>query len=280
VRPTPRLLGITAALLLGACSRNREGAAAPTANGQLYEANVTVLEAPGKPAMLCWNVNLSLPPQCGDMVTAGWSWDDVEGEQRASGVTWGSYHVVGHYDGKVFTVVEAGAPQPGDPPREDTEITSPCEPPAGGWTAPDPARTRPTDMEAVTTQVRAAADHAGLWIVYLDGSPGEGEAAPGRVLLNVAFTGDLERHCAELAELWGGPLCLVQHTRSLAQLEEIQSALTTEAKQLGMLSASTDEVGNRVVVDVTLAEAADQAAMDERYGKGAVRLTSALRPAG
>jgi hypothetical protein len=266
------------ALVVG-CKAPEGSTAAPAAKGDVYEAEVTVLEAPGKPPMLCWNVMTSLPPQCGDIPTKEWSWDAVEGEERASGVTWGRYHVVGRYDGDVFTVLEAGPPQPDDRPRDDTEITSPCEPPEGGWQASDPSRAQQSDVDAVVERARSAPDHAGFWLVYLDKPQGEREVAPGRILLNAAFTGDLERHRAELAELWGGPLCMVEHARTLEQLTTIQSELSARAQEIGLLSSATDEVRNRVDVDVKFADETAQAEMDAKYGKGTVRLTSALRPA-
>lgn len=265
------------ALLLVGCAGSGSGPSAPAvAGGDVYEADVTVLEAPGKPAMLCWNVATSLPPQCGDIPTADWSWDAVEGEERAAGTTWGRYHVVGRYDGQVFTVLEAGAPQAGGSPEGDA-ITSPCTEPAGGWPLADASRAEASHIDAVGQRARAAPDHAGFWLVYLDGAPGEGSVAPGRILLNAAFTGDLERHRAELAEVWGGPLCVVEHERTIAELETIQQDLLVRAEELRMLSSAGDEVRNRIVVDVIFADAKAQAAMDARYGKDAVKLSSALR---
>ncbi len=49
------------------------------------------------------------------------------------------------------------------------------------------------------------------------------------------------------------------------------------AKELGMLSSASDEVRNHIVVDVIFADAKDQTAMDARYGKDTVKLSSALR---
>ena len=271
-----KILLVGASLVLLACGPRGGNASPPAQDGALYEADVTVLEAPGKPAMLCWSVATSLPPQCGDIPTAGWSWDDVDGEEHASGVTWGSYHVVGRYDGRVFTMVEAGPPQP-PAPRESDAITSPCETPADGWAVPDAARAGQEQLDVAIERARAASDHAGVWITYVDGPPGERPVAPGGIVLNAAFTGDVERHRTELAETWGGPLCVVEHAHTLAELTQIQTALLAEAKPLRMLSSSTDEVRNRVVVDVIVADAEAQSAMDARYGKDTVRLFSALR---
>lgn len=270
-------LFVCAALALSACGPRTGTTTSPEGEGPLYEADVTVLQAPGKPAMLCWSVATSLPPQCGDIPTSGWSWDDVDGEEHASGVTWGSYHVVGRYDGDVFTVVEAGSPKP-QPPREGDAITSPCAAPTDGWPVPDPTRADQQHVDVAVERARTAPDHAGVWITYVDGPPGERPVAPGGIVLNAAFTGDVERHRTELAEVWGGPLCVVEHPHTLAELTQIQTDLLAEQKTLRMLSSGTDEVRNRIVVDVIFADAKTQAEMDARYGKDTVRLVSALRP--
>ena len=39
------------------------------------------------------------PPQCGGPEIVGWDWDAVDLEESASGVTWGTYAVVGTWDG-------------------------------------------------------------------------------------------------------------------------------------------------------------------------------------
>jgi hypothetical protein len=141
--------------------------------------------------------------------------------------------------------------------------TSPCP-------EPDPAAgDAPTGQEAVGPAVelaRAQPDHAGLWLT-------------GDVL-NAAFTGDLERHRAELREVWGGPLCLVEHARTLEELRAVQEELSSgAAAELGLefTYSSTDEVGNVVELGVVAADDAQRAALDERYGAGTVRLVPGLR---
>lgn len=245
-----------------------------------YEASVTVLQQGSDPAKLCWNVATSYPPQCGDVPITNWSWEDVEGEERMSGVIWGRYHVVGTYDGEVFTVTETGPPWP-PPASRDDEIVTPCPEPEGGWTSSDPSRASESDVEAAAPGIRAEPDHAGMWIDHLGDPPTEAPADSGDVILIAAFTGDLERHRAEISEVWGGPLCVVELERTLAELERIQRELhdwaTTELG-LHFLSWSPAESRNRVEATVVLAGEDDQAALDERYGPGTVVLESALVP--
>jgi hypothetical protein len=78
--------------------------------------------------------------------------------------------------------------------------------------------------QAAIEAAKKQPDFAGIWL-YGE-PPGGGEPAgyqdPATKVLNVAFTGDLDRHETELREHWGGGLCLVLHERTLAKLREIQ----------------------------------------------------------
>jgi hypothetical protein len=264
-------------------SADEPGEASPSGEPTRYEATAIVLESEEHGPMLCLGGVLeSLPPQCGDVPLSGWDWNEVPGERSMAGTTWGEYHVVGTYDGGSLTVVETGPPLPEDPPADD-EIDTPCPEPAGGWTAPDPGRTSESDRDAARRAAEAEPDFSGLWIDYDDPTPTEDEIAegdPAYVILTVAFTWDVERHTAELRELWGGPLCVVQHERSYAELREIQKDLEPSAEELGIqvLWSSTDVVDNVVEVGVVVIDEETRRAIDVRYGQGAVRVFSFLTP--
>ena len=109
---------------------------------------------------------------------------------------------------------------------------------------------------------RAQPDHAGAWV---DGP-----------VLNLAFTGDLPRHEAEARRTWGGPVCVVQHERGLAELQRISDELW-ERTDLEVFSTAVLEVENAVEVGVVAVTQEQQRALDERYGKGAVRVQPGLR---
>ena len=280
---------MAAALVLGllasACAERSPAAdtpatpEAPAASGR-YQATVTVLEGRGKPPHMCWNIRTSLPPGCGDVPLTNWSWDDVEGEERMGGVTWGEYHLIGTYDGEAFTVEETGPPrQPDESP--DDEIVTPCPEPDGGWQTTDPSRATEAHLETISAGIADEPDHAGLWIDYLGDPPTEESSNAGRIVLTVAVTGDVERHRSEISEVWGGPLCVVEFERTHAELSRIQTELG-DGSELGLhlLSSSVADTRNRVEARVVLADAADQAALDARYGAGTVVLESALTPAG
>jgi hypothetical protein len=280
------------ALVLSACAERKPGqtprgagpgidSSPPPPAEQRYEATAMVLQARHGPAMLCLGgIALSLPPQCGTMPITNWEWDQVQGEERLSGVTWGEYHVVGTYDGAVFTVLDIGAPE-GVPDDLSTPIEIPCPKPDGGWVATDPNRTSEDDRHAAGALAAGQPDSAGWWIKVVDPPVGEDVYGPDDVVLNAAFTGDVERHRDELAEVWGGPLCVVQYERTESELRRIQDELHERGAEdfgIQVLSSGTDVVHNRVEVGVVVLNEGVQAAVDERYGEGAVRLFAALQP--
>lgn len=246
-----------------------------------YQANAMVLQWQGQPARLCLGSILeSLPPQCGDVPIPNWDWDAVEGEDRMSGTRWGEFHVVGTYDGETFTVVEAGPPrrQPNDP---SDDIVSACPEPEGGWSAPDPSRVSDEDLQAASRYANAQQGFSGLWVTYIEYPVTEENAGPSNIVLNTAFTGDIEAHRAALADIWGGPLCVVQFERAESELRRIQKELTDHGQEefgFVLLSASSNVFLNRVELGVIVADEELQQAIDDRYGVGVVELHPALEP--
>jgi hypothetical protein len=269
---------VAALLAIAGCGT---GSGSLSANGeQLYQVTATVLESTKHAAELCVGVLLeSLPPQCDGLALVGWDWSKVEGEESAAGTTWGMYHVVGTFDGTTFTLTEPpGPPKPADDPSN--AIGPACPEPAGGWPRPEPDRTSSEDFDAAVRAAQAENDFAGLWI--FDANPPSGEEAQDipNVVLNVTFTGDLDRHETELREHWGGSLCLAKRAHALAKLDKIKDELTGNAGGLGLkvLMADADDVTNVVRLEVVWFTPEDQEALDARYGKGVVVLTAVLRP--
>jgi hypothetical protein len=263
-------------------SDDGSGPRGDTGGQQRYEATGIVLENEDQGPMLCLGTILdSLPPQCGDVPISNWSWDEVPREERLAGTTWGQYHLVGTYDGDTFAVIETGPPQPQPDDRGDP-IDTPCPEPGGGWTVADPSRTSMADHQAASRSASADPDFAGLWIDYVEEPDPDAPEDPGTegMILNVAFTGDIERHRAELGGLWGGPLCVVQHPRTEAELQRIQNDLEPSAEELGIqvLWSSIEVVENVVEVGVVAIDAQGRAALDDRYGAGATRPVPALTP--
>lgn len=270
----PLLLPVSLIVLLSACDRaDAVGGGTPTpqpSGDRRYATTGTVLESPEHGPELCWIVASSHPPLCGVVPVPNWDWDQVTGEESAAGTTWGTFHMVGTYDGDSFTVVEVSPPQPQAPPEPD--VSSPCQPPGGGWPVPDPARTSIGHRDAAARLAESNPDFAAVWTTPLDPID----------ILNVAFTGNLDEHEAELRTAWGGPLCVTRHERTLGELQQIQKELLHErgAAEFGLqlLSSSADPINNVLSLRVVWADATARAEIDQRYGKGAVEITTALTP--
>jgi hypothetical protein len=248
---------------------------------QLYEADGMVFEAEDGPMLCLGGVLLMLPPKCGDIPIANWDWDAVEGEESRSGATWGNFHVVGTLEGETFTVTEAG---PSDRGGQDfgtnPDFKAPCPEPEGGWVVPDPAHNTQEETRRAHAYARAQPDYVISWNDHLDDELQE--FSP--VVLVAVFTGAAERHEAEIFKVWDGPLCVVQQEgptekelvairRDAERWLQDELGLRMLWSQEGPLGQGAAEVG--VIVDPG---GAGQAALDERYGHGMVRLFAALRP--
>lgn len=264
-------------LLLGACGdRPADPADTGTEPGR-YETDGTVLESPDHSAELCLGgIADSYPPQCSGLPVADWDWTEVEREESASGTTWGTFHLMGTYDGATFTVLEVGTYEP--PASDPSDFTAPCPEPAGGWVV-DLSRATDADLRAVMRAAEREPDSAGFWIDYVD-EPSESTQA-SEIIAVAAFTGDLGGHEADLRELWGGPLCVTQHERTQTELNRIQTELSGDVgEELGLQTtwSAGNVVENRVEVGVVVAGQEVVSAVEDRYGVGAVLLVPALAP--
>jgi hypothetical protein len=215
--------------------------------------------------MLCLGaIADSYPPQCGVVPIANWDWHEVDGEERASGTTWGTYHVIGTYDGDVFTVTDVGPVDTSDPHLDDDRIRTPCEKPEDGWPVPDPGREEDDDVIAANKAIRNDPEFAGLWIDYP--LPATATATRSLTLLNVAFTDNLARHEAEIRVHWGGPLCVVQYERSLQELKRVQKELSDPGAlglDLQAFESGIDITRNIVEIGVVAIDDSARKALDD-----------------
>ena len=282
---TDPLLGVlvVGALIAGCGATDRAVTGAP-AEPAVYAGTGLVLEKARHGPQLCLGgIADSSPPQCAGVPLRGWDWEGVAGQASANGVTWGEYRVVGQYDGMSMTVTEppAAPPDPSDQAQDDP-FSTPCPTPDGGWQVRDPSRIGEQARQAVQELARAAPDHAGLWVDQPAPSdePDQQPPPPEQVVLNVAFTGEPAGHEADLRQVWGGPLCVSQLPRTVAELSAIQDELRTGvAKQLGLeqLFSSTHESRSVVELGVVAATQDQLHELDQRYGD-AVEVTAALQP--
>lgn len=285
-----RLCAAAAALLLlGACGNPAPDQRArsapdprpshPESHG-LYEANATVLEDEKSGPKLCLGaIQTSLPPQCGDVPVEGWDWADVEGEERARGVTWGGeYHVVGTFDGKRFVLTEA--PRPPAPhldPADDFSSEPACEEPAGGWIT-DGDGIDQSAAGRILGPLERHPEYAAGWVTQL--APADDETDTGPVVLNAAFTAHLADHEARLREQWPGSLCVALYERSLEDLQRIQQEAGELAQEMGSqnLYSSVDVTRNLVELHVVHLPDRTRSELEERFGPDALLLSAALVP--
>ena len=288
-RRTP-LLAVTY-LALTACGDELAGTSSdPAADpGDRYTTTATVIEAQGHGPRLCWSVMESYPPQCGlgGVEVVGWDWTVLDGSEAAGGTTWGTYVVVGTYDGKRFTITEQPRPYLApEPTPEPPPATTPCPPPRDGWRVVDAATATDEGQNAAVAYAQAQPDYAAVWV---DSSMNPALAMkeseitadtlwmfndPTKLILNVRFTGDLERHERALRAIWGGALCVSHGERTAAELESLRAALHDELHPLG---SSIDGRSGQVHLEV-IVEDGLQAELDHRYRPGVVRVFALLTP--
>ena len=269
-------------VLLAACGGDGDPVVAGDGadDAQRYTASTTVLESPDHGPQLCiGGVATSYPPQCGGPDVVGWGWAEVDGEESANGTTWGDFAVVGTWDGAALTLTERPGP-PSTGPGREVDLSTPCATPAGGWSVVAAAKLG--GQGAALEYANAEADFAGAWLdqsinpASRDEPPDESAMNdPAKLVLNVRFTGDLERHEAEIRELWGGPLCITEGARTLQELLDVQREL---GESLDAVGSGIDSTIPALLVSVVVAEESLQTSLDERFGEGAVIVTGALRP--
>lgn len=252
---------------------------------ELYEATATVLEATDGGPMLCLGPMLmSLPPQCGDIPIRGWSWDAVEGEQRHAGVRWGEFHVVGRYDGETFALVEAGPPRPARAEPVEGLFVPPCPEPEGGWLADGTAASQ-SDVDQAEGYARRQAEYVRSWVFHIDDPAALEEGAYEEdlpVVYVAVFTSEAARHEAGLRTRWGGPLCVVERdVPSAREAARIRAEAEASLEELGLQMVSSWEGAPGLAAEIEVVAdpgGRGQAALDERFGPGVVRLVPKLTP--
>ncbi|MEO3794220.1 hypothetical protein ABGB14_28735 [Nonomuraea sp. B10E15] len=255
-----------------------------------YQADGTVLADQQHGPQLCAIVAQSLPPQCGGPDIIGWDWNAVEHSAR-NGVRWGSYHVVGTWDGKRLRLTEPPRPaEHHDAPRSRSDLTTPCPKPTGGWRPVAPAKATQEAMADAIAKAQKLPGYAGSWLdqSYLEEIEGydsrdrrsvERHANdPKRLVLNLRFTGDPSTREPAIREVWGGALCLSRAQRTETELRALQERAQKEIKDT--YSASVDEWEGHVKIAVWVVTPELQREVDAKYGQGLVVLEGFLKQVG
>lgn len=231
-----------------------------------YEGVSIVLQLKGGPAYLCLGgILTSLPPAgCGGVVLPGVQARRLPGARvYANGtVDTPNVRVVGTWNGRTLTptrpIVRA---QPLPAPPSPSFRTACAHP--GGSRPSDPAGLERLD-EAVQTDPE-------LSYLYVSGHGGR--------VVDVAFTGHLARHRAQLRRLYAGPLCVIRghrSQRSLLLLERRIGADRTLLARHGVVVFSWGPSLDREQLQVAVADPAVRAFLRHRYGP-ALTVTGSLR---
>jgi len=232
---------------------------------------VTVLESPQHGPQLCSGVDLSFPPQCSGPDIVGWDWSTVTAES-ANGTTWGTYLLVGIWDGAAFTLTEPAAVDDGSAySQPDVDFSAPCPEPPGGWQPVDLERADRADLDAAMQAAQDVPGYAGLWVDQRARTVDD----PARQILVVRTAGDIAGMEAELRRIWRGALCVSEARFSWAELLAAQRALQGEPD---ITSSGPDTLDNVLDVRVFVATQERQLDFDTRFGPGMVRLHGLLQP--
>lgn len=257
-----------------------------------FEIEGTVLEKEGRGPQLCSVTRSSFPPQCDGLPLVGLDWSAVPWAETAGDTTWASIHLVGTFDGRAFTLTESPLESTGSRRLfELADFTTPCPGPEGGWTVSAPSAD--ADFHRAMIHAEAQPDFAGLWVDDLLDNSGreDDEHDAATFIVNFTFTGDLERHRSELRAIYGGPSCVSEGVRSLAEMREVQHEVfdrlaSAEAENAGIygrfgMVGGVNQFRGVVEVSVLVAIGDDmQRWLDEEFGAGLVEVRSALRPVG
>lgn len=256
----------------GTTVRQDDASAATTAPAAApaYEVTATVLESPDHGPQLCLGgVAESYPPQCGGPDVVGWDWAAVDGAESAAGTTWGTYRVVGTWDGDRLTLTEP--PGPPDAPVDGpaTDFSPACD---------DPVAVDPGAGSFEGFDSAAVADLVALWV----SDPAGDWDGPFTVSV-VVRPGGAPAAEAAVRRVWAGALCVVERDQpTAAELAAVQEEVTGAApgSPLGTVYVSySDERRGVVVAQVAVADDAARAWAAERWGDR-VELVGLLRPVG
>jgi hypothetical protein len=199
------------------------------------------------------------------------------------GTTWGTYQVVGDWDGERFTLTGPAIPdRPAPTPTEQRPIESdtPCPEPSGGWRPVEPARATHEAAGDLQTWLETIPEFAGGWVdqSYVNeidpndyDDPEEVWNDPSRWVWNLMFTGDLSSWERRVREIYGGAVCLVAADRGRVELEDIQDRLNEEYPAV-VLGSAWQTRANAIAAEVLIATPELQRELDLRYGDGAVLL--------
>ncbi|MDR7252369.1 hypothetical protein J2X46_001345 [Nocardioides sp. BE266] len=248
--------------------------AVPAAAGTVTTTSSLLVTDDGSGPMACRNGNWQdlSPPACQEFAITGWDWDPAWDFEEKDGVRWGTFQMVGTFDGETFAVDEVSQPEP-EPYESDFEI--PCPTPDGGWQVADPSR---TTQDAMLGLGNVAEDIPGFAMVAVSTSAGQpGPRDPMDAVVSLYVAGDPAAAEEIVREWWGGMLCVTQVEHSHDELEKVQMALLDIP---GMNEVGSGNTDNQVDLVVLNDDGSIQQWVDQEFGEGVVVVESNLRPVG
>lgn len=153
---------------------------------------------------------------------------------------------------------------------------------SGGWDVPEQGRT--TDEQASTVGIWAEQqpEYVASWITYLEDPAEVFDPGVIPVVFSVVVDRDAALVEAGARKRWDGPLCVIERdvpTYGEAAGIRVDAELAVEELGLHMVGSSSGEVGEAAVIDVVADPGGKgQAALDEQFGPGLIRLVPWLVP--
>ena len=128
------IAALTLLVVIAIVARDDEPGAATT-----YQADGLVLQNHAHGSELCLGpIPAVSPPTCGTIPITNWDWSNVSGEHTSAETTWGTYHLIGAFDGTRLTLEGPPTASREASALPQTGITTPCPAPEGGWQPPSP----------------------------------------------------------------------------------------------------------------------------------------------
>jgi hypothetical protein len=215
------------------------------------------------------------PPRCAGIAIAGWDWTAAADEQSYNGTTWGTYVVTGTFDGGTLTLTRA----PRRPIANDDLLARPrpdfrtrCGTPAGGWIHRGQGNRNWNAIlgTAAVRYLNGTGDVGGYWV----------DQTKDRTIVNVRVVRNVATHRLELRRRFRGNLCVTQRGWSERALLRVLNQAIAAVPPADRLGGGTDIVDSHVDIDVVLDAGKLQRTLDARFGRGVVRVRSALRRVG
>ena len=226
----------------------------------------------GRPELCIAGVTDSGPAGCSDPAIAMTEWP--AGAERGR-----EYLVTGYFDGTSLRVTtvhrwdEARDERRPDWGDGQNNYRTRCDTPVGGWRVLNPATTTAKQIDELEFVADELPGFTAFWWDFSRTPSGGKDNDPDFATANVLVDRDVSGARRALRHQWGGALCVTRSRHSREEQEGIAEDLDRLAGHL-VTSEKWDSIDCLVVHD----DGELQRWADARFGRGYVRITSALQP--